>query len=41
MAWPGKSGVGGGIDTVSPGKGGLATFSPRLDDAGNSVVAGW
>jgi glutaminase len=34
---PGKSGVGGGIVTVSPGKGGLATFSPRLDDAGNSV----
>lgn len=34
---PGKSGVGGGIVTVSPGKGGLATFSPPLDAAGNSV----
>jgi len=34
---PGKSGVGGGIVTVSPGKGGLATFSPPLDEAGNSV----
>ena len=34
---PGKSGVGGGIVTVSPGKGGLATFSPKLDAAGNSV----
>jgi glutaminase len=34
---PGKSGVSGGIITVAPGKGGLATFSPRLDDAGNSV----
>ncbi|HEX7136003.1 MAG TPA: glutaminase A [Iamia sp.] len=34
---PGKSGVSGGIVTVSPGKGGLGTFSPRLDAAGNSV----
>jgi len=34
---PGKSGVSGGIVTVAPGKGGMATFSPRLDDAGNSV----
>ena len=34
---PGKSGIGGGIVTVSPGKGGLGSFSPRLDDAGNSV----
>ena len=34
---PGKSGIGGGIMTVSPGKGGLGTFSPRLDQAGNSV----
>jgi len=34
---PGKSGVGGGIVTVAPGKGGLGTFSPRLDSAGNSV----
>ena len=34
---PGKSGVSGGIVTVSPGKGGLGVFSPPLDDAGNSV----
>ena len=34
---PGKSGIGGGIVAVSPGKGGLGTFAPRLDGAGNSV----
>jgi glutaminase len=34
---PGKSGIGGGIVTVSPGKGGMGTFAPRLDAAGNSV----
>ncbi len=34
---PGKSGIGGGIFTVSPGKGGLATYSTPLDAAGNSV----
>jgi glutaminase len=34
---PGKSGVSGGIITIAPGKGGLATFSPPLDPAGNSV----
>jgi glutaminase len=34
---PGKSGIGGGIITVSPGKGGLGTFAPLLDKAGNSV----
>jgi glutaminase len=34
---PGKSGIGGGIVTVSPGKGGLGTFAPRLDGAGNSI----
>jgi glutaminase len=34
---PAKSGVSGGIVTVAPGKGGLATFSPPLDVAGNSV----
>jgi glutaminase len=34
---PGKSGIGGGIVTVSPGKGGFGAFAPRLDDAGNSV----
>jgi glutaminase len=34
---PGKSGIGGGIVTISPGKGGLGTFAPLLDEAGNSV----
>jgi glutaminase len=34
---PGKSGISGGIVTVSPGKGGFGAFAPRLDDAGNSV----
>jgi glutaminase len=34
---PGKSGVGGGIITVTPGKGGTGTFAPPLDAAGNSV----
>ena len=34
---PGKSGIGGGIIAVAPGKGGLGTFSPLLDRAGNSI----
>lgn len=34
---PGKSGVSGGIVTISPGKGGLGVFAPPLDVAGNSV----
>jgi glutaminase len=34
---PGKSGISGGIVSVSPGKGGLGTFAPPLDNAGNSV----
>jgi glutaminase len=34
---PGKSGIGGGIFMVAPGKGALGTYSPRLDSAGNSV----
>jgi glutaminase len=34
---PAKSGIGGGIVTVSPGKGGMGTFAPPLDLAGNSV----
>jgi glutaminase len=29
--------VSGGIVTVAPGKGGLATYSPPLDAAGNSI----
>jgi len=36
---PAKSGVGGGILAVSPGKFGIAVVSPPLDDAGNSVKA--
>jgi glutaminase len=36
---PAKSGVGGGILAVSPGKFGIAVVSPPLDDAGNSVRA--
>ncbi|MFN8200491.1 MAG: glutaminase A [Nakamurella multipartita] len=34
---PAKSGVGGGILAVLPGQLGLAVFSPRLDEHGNSV----
>jgi glutaminase len=37
VGMPGKSGIGGGIVTVSPGKGALGTFSPLLDPSGNSV----
>jgi glutaminase len=34
---PAKSGVGGGLIAVVPGKFGIAVVSPRLDEAGNSV----
>ena len=34
---PAKSGVGGGIIAALPAQLGLGTFSPRLDDHGNSV----
>jgi glutaminase len=37
MGLPAKSGVGGGIIAVVPGRLGLAAFSPRLDSAGASV----
>lgn len=40
LAWtglPAKSGVGGGLIAVSPGKFGIAVISPPLDKAGNSV----
>jgi glutaminase len=37
VGMPGKSGISGGIVTVSPGKGALGTFSPLLDETGNSV----
>lgn len=36
---PAKSGVGGGIIAVVPGKFGIAAFAPPLDQAGNSVKA--
>ena len=36
---PAKSGVGGGILAVSPGKFGIAAISPPLDAAGNSIRA--
>ena len=36
---PAKSGVGGGILAVCPGKFGIAVISPPLDGAGNSVKA--
>lgn len=34
---PGKSGVGGGILAVAPGRLAIAGFAPPLDEAGNSV----
>lgn len=34
---PGKSGISGGIMTVAPGKGGLGTFAPLLDESGTSI----
>jgi glutaminase len=37
VGMPGKSGISGGIVAVSPGKGGLGTFAPPLDEAGTSV----
>jgi glutaminase len=36
---PAKSGVGGGIIAVAPGEFSIAVFSPRLDQAGNSIRA--
>jgi glutaminase len=36
---PGKSGVGGGILAVLPGRATLCAWGPRLDAAGNSVAA--
>ena len=35
---PAKSGVGGGILAVVPGQMGIAVYSPRLDQRGNSVA---
>ena len=36
---PSKTGVGGGIVSVVPGRYAIAAFSPRLNEAGNSVRA--
>jgi glutaminase len=36
---PAKTGVGGGIVAVVPGRMAIAAFSPRLNEAGNSVRA--
>jgi glutaminase len=36
---PAKSGVGGAIVAVVPGKGAIVGFAPPLDKAGNSVKA--
>ena len=36
---PSKTGVGGGIVSVVPGKMAIAAFSPRLNEAGNSIRA--
>jgi glutaminase len=36
---PSKTGVGGGIVSVVPGEFAIAAFSPRLNEAGNSVRA--
>lgn len=37
VGFPAKSGVGGGIMGALPGQVGVAAFSPRIDDRGNSV----
>ena len=37
VGMPAKSGVGGGIVAVLPGQFGLAVFSPKLDERGNSA----
>ena len=35
---PGKSGVGGGILVVAPGKASIAVWSPGLNESGNSLL---
>lgn len=37
VGFPSKSGVGGAILGIVPGKCGVCTYSPRLDDSGNSI----
>lgn len=39
VGMPAKSGVSGGIMAALPGQGGIAIFSPKLDDSGTSVRA--
>ncbi|MER7754134.1 glutaminase [Kitasatospora sp. NPDC097643] len=36
---PGKSGVGGGVLAILPGRAAVCAWGPRLDQAGNSVAA--
>jgi glutaminase len=36
---PAKTGVGGGIVAIVPGEMAIAAFSPRLNEAGNSIRA--
>ena len=38
---PGKSGVGGGILVIAPGRASIAVWSPGLDRYGNSKVGTW
>lgn len=38
VGMPGKSGVGGGIVAVIPGKLSIAVWSPKLNEHGNSVI---
>ena len=38
VGFPAKSGVGGGIMGVIPGRMGIAVFAPALDKHGNSVA---
>ena len=35
---PGKSGVGGGILAIAPGRGAIAVWSPALNPAGTSAA---
>ena len=35
---PGKSGVGGGILAIAPGKASIAVWSPGLNEFGNSLL---
>ena len=37
VGFPSKSGVSGAIIGIVPGKCGICTYSPRLDDSGNSI----